>query len=168
MNILTEEIINTLRKRFNIRAIAAIAKNRVIGSNNCIPWNIPQDLQFFRKTTQGATVLMGRKTFESIGKPLPNRCNIVLSSTCQEIPGTTVICSPDQLLGLDIPRDIWVIGGATIYKLMLPVCDELYISHIEGNYSGDTYFPEFENNFSLENVLESHNIFQAVVYKRTR
>jgi dihydrofolate reductase len=128
-----------------ISMIAAHDRNRLIGRDNDMPWHLPADLAFFKKTTMGHPVLMGRKTYESIGRPLPGRRNLVLTTDeTYEAPGCTVIHSLDELGALNLPADeeVFVIGGAQIYRALLPVADRLYLTEIDAAFEGDTYFPE--------------------------
>jgi len=139
-----------------IKAIVAMAENRVIGNAGTIPWHLPEDFKFFKATTMGHTILMGRKTYESIGKPLPGRENIVLSRTMPETPGVTVIRSLDALKVTTEGRDLFVIGGEEIYRLLLPRIQELYVTKVPRVIAGDTRFPEFETQFdSGTKVLET-------------
>ena len=139
-----------------IKAIVAMAENRVIGNAGTIPWHLPEDFKFFKATTMGHAILMGRKTYESIGKPLPGRENIVLSRTMPEPPGITVIRSLDELREPADGRDLFVIGGEEIYRLMLPRVQELFVTKIPRVIEGDTRFPEFEAEFdSGTKVLET-------------
>lgn len=141
-----------------LRAIAAVAENGTIGLNNKIPWHIPEELKFFRDRTMGSAVLFGRKTFESIGKVLPHRKNIILSRSSLIIPGGTPIHSVEELLNFTEP--IWICGGGSIYKLLLPACRELYVSRIRGSYTGDTVFPEYGSIFGEgEVLLESEQFY---------
>jgi dihydrofolate reductase len=153
-------------------AIAAMASNRVIGRNGTLPWHLPEDLKFFKKTTAGHPVLMGRKTFESIvaalGKPLPNRRNIVLSSTLAPQEGIEVIpdlASLSQLSALTSP--VYLIGGAQLYEALLPVCDELLLTWIDQAYEGDAFFPAFEGDFTLQEVLGRGEGFEFRRYVRS-
>ena len=130
-----------------IKAIVAMAENRVIGNAGAIPWHLPEDFKFFKATTMGHAILMGRKTYESIGKPLPGRENIVLSRTMPETPGITVIRSLDELREPADGGDLFVIGGEEIYRLMLPRVQELFVTKIPRVIEGDTHFPEFEAEF---------------------
>ena len=106
-------------KEFNYRAIAAMAENRVIGNQNTIPWHLPEDFKWFKNTTMGATLLMGRKTFESIGRPLPGRQTIILSRSQFSIPNTVTVQTIDSIEAVATSDTIWVAGGAEIYQLML-------------------------------------------------
>lgn len=139
-----------------IKAIVAMSENRVIGNGGKIPWHLPEDFKFFKATTIGHAIVMGRKTFESIGKPLPGRENIVLSRTMPETSGITIIRFPEQLLQLPNPDDYFVIGGEEIYRLLLPYCTELFVTKVPMTIEGDTFFPVFEDAFdSGELVLET-------------
>lgn len=120
--------------------IAAFDRNQLIGSNNQLPWHIPEDLAYFKKVTVNNTIVMGRKTFDSIGKPLPNRKNIVISKNLGPVDGITIIQQPDSLLDL-AEETVFIIGGASIYKHFLPIATKLYITHIDATFSGDVYFP---------------------------
>lgn len=135
-----------------MKAIAAMALNRVIGSNGRIPWHLPEDFRWFKEQTQGHVVLMGRKTYESLGRPLPNRVNVVVTRA-GEIPGVVTI---HDLAGFDpqpfAPREVWVIGGADIYRQMLPRCTDLYLSVVSRPVDGDALFPEFESAFEFIGV----------------
>jgi dihydrofolate reductase len=124
-----------------------MAENRVIGNAGTIPWHLPEDFKFFKATTMGHAILMGRKTYESIGKPLPGRENIVLSRTMPETQGITLIRSLDELKVPNDGRDLFVIGGEEIYRLFLPKVQELYVTKVPRVIEGDTRFPEFETEF---------------------
>jgi len=136
-----------------MKAIAAMSLNRVIGSGNKIPWHLPEDFKWFKRVTSGHVVLMGRKTFESLGKPLPNRTNLVLSRRAEKIDGATVLHDPADLSESDFaPREIFVIGGAEIYAQLLPRCTELYLSVVQRVVEGDAFFPAFEERWELIDV----------------
>ncbi|MCL2444543.1 dihydrofolate reductase [Candidatus Saccharibacteria bacterium] len=128
--------------------ITAIARNSVIGKGNELPWHLPADLKYFKETTSGKTVLMGKNTYESIlgylGKPLPNRKNIVLSDIPIDDPRITVITSLDEALALAKSDDIFIIGGRMVYQTFLPLVDRLYITWVESDIDGDVLFPEFD------------------------
>ena len=132
--------------------IAAMARNRVIGLKNQLPWRISEDLKYFRRVTSGHPIIMGRKTFESIGKPLPGRLNIVISRNRELlISGAAVVNTLSEAILLantepteNFAGEIFVIGGAEIYRLALPRADRLYITEIDHVYPGDAYFPEWE------------------------
>lgn len=138
-----------------IKAIVAMAEGRVIGKGGTIPWHLPEDFKFFKATTMGHAILMGRKTYESIGKPLPGRENIVLSRTMPETPGITIIRSVEEIQEPTDGRDLFVIGGEEIYRLLLPKVQELYVTKVPRTIEGDTHFPEFESEFDAgSNILE--------------
>ena len=152
-----------------IKAIVAMAENRVIGNAGTIPWHLPEDFKFFKATTMGHAILMGRKTYESIGKPLPGRENIVLSRTLPETPGVTVIRSLEELKEPEFTqggRDLFVIGGEEIYRLLLPKVQELYVTKVPGVIQGDTHFPEFESQFDRESKVLETSDFSTWKYRR--
>lgn len=155
-------------RNYSLKAVAAMASNRVIGKGGHLPWHLPEDLKLFKKLTLGSPVLMGRKTFESIGKPLPRRRNIVLSRTWNpsEIAGFELIRNISQLDSLDLRGDVFVIGGAEIYAALLPRCDEVLLSFIYDPHEGDTHFPEFEPDFELVEVIASFDAFELRRYHR--
>ena len=133
----------------SIKLICAISKNNVIGNENKLPWNLSEDLKRFKKLTSNNLIVMGRKTFDSIGRPLPNRKNIVLSKNLNlEIDGVEVFNSPDEVISLykEIPekKDMYIIGGTFVYKLFLEYCDYLYITYVDKNFEGDAFFPKID------------------------
>jgi dihydrofolate reductase len=147
-------------------AVVAMSPNRVIGRGGQLPWHLPGDLRFFRRATMGHAVLMGRKTWESIGKALPGRRNIVLSRADLELPrGVDLIHSPEEIAGLNVSTNLCVIGGAEIYRLFLPECDELLLTWVKQSYEGDTFFPEFEDRFVLSEILEDAEEFEVRRYQ---
>jgi len=126
--------------------VAAIARNRVIGIGGRLPWHLPEDLRRFKRLTLGAPVIMGRRTHESIGRPLPGRRNIVVTRQSDaRWPGCTVVPSLPAALAVaaDAP-EAFVIGGAALYAEALPDASRLYLTLIDAAYDGDTWFPEFE------------------------
>ena len=153
-------------KEFNYRAIAAMAENRVIGNRNTIPWHLPEDFKWFKNTTMGASLLMGRRTFESIGRPLPGRQTIILSRSQFSIPNTVTVQTIDSIEAVATSDTIWVAGGAEIYQLMLPKCSDLYITRVHQKPDGDTFFPKFEDSFTLDTVLESNTQFSIERWKK--
>jgi dihydrofolate reductase len=149
-----------------IKAIVAMAENRVIGNAGTIPWHLPEDFKFFKATTMGHAILMGRKTYESIGKPLPGRENIVLSRTMPETPGITIVRSVEEIQEPTDGRDLFVIGGEEIYRLLLPRIQELYVTKVPLQIEGDTHFPDFESQFDAgTKVLETSDF---IVWKYRR
>jgi dihydrofolate reductase len=142
-----------------------MASNRVIGRDGTLPWHLPEDLKFFKRTTLDHPILMGRKTFDSLPGILPRRRHIVLSRTLTEAPqGAELISSLDELSALDIQGDIFVIGGAQIFEALLPRCSELYLTYIYQAHEGDTFLPPFEDNFKLMTVLDETPEFQLRHY----
>lgn len=129
-----------------ISIVAAIAKNRVIGKNNRLPWRLPRDMQHFREVTTGKPVIMGRKTFESIGKALPGRKNIILTRDSNfRAEGCVVVHSVEEALAaVEGTQEIMVIGGAEIYKAFLPRVERMYLTEIHADFEGDTFFPEYD------------------------
>lgn len=146
-----------------ISLIAAMAADRIIGMDNAMPWSLPADLAWFKKHTLGKPVIMGRRTFESIGRPLPGRLNIVISRTPGETEGVTRATSLQEALRLagNAP-EIMVIGGGKIYAQMLERADRLYLTHIDAEVEGDTQFPDYDPDqwlsvFSEFHDADSHN-----------
>lgn len=128
-----------------ISLIAAMAADRVIGMDNAMPWSLPADLAWFKKQTLNKPVIMGRRTFESIGRALPGRLNIVLSRTPGNDPNVSWVTSLDDALALagEVP-EIMIIGGGKIYEQMLEKADRLYLTHIDAEVEGDTQFPDYD------------------------
>ena len=136
--------------------IVATADNNIIGKDNNMPWHLPADLAYFKKVTLGKPIIMGRKTYESIGRALPGRRNIVISRDENYIPqgkgaeGVDVVTSIEQALALvdsikEIIPEVMVIGGGAIYKHCLPNADRLYVTHLKAAINGDTQFPNFDD-----------------------
>lgn len=152
--------------------IAAVAKNNCIGKDNKIPWNVPEDFQYFKKTTLGKTCLMGKKTFESIlgylGKPLPGRQTVVITTdTNFNAPeGVRVFHSLDEAWNKIKDEDVFICGGANIYKQTIDRADTLYITWINQEPDGDTFFPDINPNIWKETWREDHNGFSFVKYNK--
>lgn len=152
--------------------IAAIAENNCIGKNNKIPWNIPEDFQYFKKMTLGKTCVMGQATFESIlgylGKPLPGRQTVVLTSKKDyAVPeGVRVLNSLDDVFIKLKNEEVFICGGASIYRQTINRADILYITHIHQSPDGDTFFPEIDKNIWQETNREDHDRFSFVTYKK--
>ena len=124
--------------------IAAVARNLVIGRDGRLPWHIPEDLKRFKRLTTGHTVLMGRKTFDALGRPLANRRNVVLSR--RKFDGMeTYVSSPEALDALAHEETVFVLGGGEIYSQMLEKADLLYLTEIEQDYEGDAHFPAYRH-----------------------
>jgi dihydrofolate reductase len=130
------------------QAIAAMSLNRVIGSGNQIPWHLPEDFRWFKKMTTGQIVVMGRKTFESIGRPLPNRETIILSRSGFQIPGVRTVASLDDVVAPGETRTVFICGGAEVYAQALPRCSDLYLTLVKRVVDGDAFFPPFEDQFT--------------------
>ncbi len=141
-----------------ISIIAALAENRVIGVNNTLPWRLPNDLKHFRRLTTGHAIIMGRRNHESIGKPLPERTNIVITRNHDyRAPGCLVAHSLDEALKMaDDDAEVFVIGGAEIYRAALARADRLYLTRVHAEVQGDTFFPEFDRNEWRESACERH------------
>lgn len=139
--------------------IAAMSKNRVIGKDNKLPWDLPEDLKRFKELTLNKTVIMGRKTFDSIGKPLPNRDNIVLSRSNINIDGVQVAASIEKALEFANPdKDVFIIGGQNIYEQTMELVDYIYLTVVNSTIEGDAYFPEFSmSNFVEKEKEENHS-----------
>lgn len=127
-----------------VSIVAAIASgNRALGKDNKLIYKIPEDLERFKNLTSGHTIIMGRKTFESIGRPLPNRTNIVISSDPNyKAEGITVVHSLDEALG-QLQGEIFIIGGGQVYQEAIGIADKLYLTVVEGNPEADTFFPDY-------------------------
>jgi dihydrofolate reductase len=129
-----------------VSIIAAMDRNRLIGSNNQLPWHLPADLAHFKQVTMGKPIIMGRKTYESIGRPLPGRTNIVLTRSADyRAEGVLMAHTLEQALDCVSEEDeVMIIGGSTIYELALPRADRLYLTYVESTCEGDAWFPEFD------------------------
>lgn len=154
--------------------IAAVAANGVIGSDNALPWRLPADLKRFKALTLGHPVIMGRKTHESIGRPLPGRRNIVVSrNAAYGAEGVEVSASLEAALAAcqDDGEEVFVIGGAQLYTAALPLAQRLYLTEIHAGFAGDAHFPEFDRNAWRETARERHRgeediAFDFAVYDR--
>ena len=151
-----------------IALIAAISKNNCIGKNNQLPWSIPEDMKHFKKITKGKTVLMGRKTFESIlgylGKPLPNRTNLVITRDPNyQVPKGAKVCNNLEQ-AITEHQDIFVIGGANIYEQTISQANKLYITHVDQQVDGDAFFPNIDMNIWEKTDEKNHDGFSFVTY----
>ncbi|WP_096202527.1 dihydrofolate reductase [Bacillus sp. FJAT-45350] len=159
-----------------ISFIVAMDTNRVIGKDNDLPWKLPADLAYFKKVTMGNPILMGRKTHESIGRPLPGRDNIIITrNENYEAEGCIVVHSTEEIKKLEQERsdEIFVIGGAEIFKETLPIADKLYITLIHEEFDGDTFFPEIDMKqwkliSSEKGIVDEKNIHEHefLIYER--
>ncbi|MBD2716325.1 dihydrofolate reductase [Microvirga sp. STR05] len=139
--------------------VVAIAENNVIGNDNQLLWHLPDDLKHFKRLTQGHPVVMGRRTYESIGRPLPNRTNIVVTRQADwQAPGCEVAYSvPDALeQAARLDEEVFVIGGAEIYRQALPAADVIYLTEVHHTFEGDVVFPELNNTEWREESRERH------------
>ena len=158
-----------------VTLIAAVADNGVIGRDNHLPWHLPEDLKFFKQATERHTVLMGRKTFESIGRPLPNRRNLVVSRAAHRaVAGVQMCASLDAALAdCAAGEEVFVIGGAGLYVASMARASRLLITHIERSYEGDTLFPPIPSDFVVVSRSRGHSASQPdlgfawVDYRRT-
>lgn len=164
--------------------IVAMARNRVIGRNNALPWYLPEDLRYFKQVTMGKPIIMGRKTWDSIGRPLPGRLNVVISRNegWQAVPGTRAAGSLDAALvqaeaqaELDGIEEVMVVGGSQIYAEALPLVDRMYITQVHAEVAGDACFPEINwdewEEIGREDFSASDNNpydYSFVVYQRLR
>ncbi len=150
--------------------MVAMTPDRIIGKENDLPWHLPEDLKLFKRTTSGHPIVMGRKTYESIGRPLPKRQNIVITRDASwSADGVDVVHAPDGVTQLELmDPQVFIIGGATIYSLFLPHLDELLVSYVYEKHEGDTRFPEFKHHFSDFEVVEKFDDFELRRYVKKR
>jgi dihydrofolate reductase len=151
----------------HFKAIAAMSLNRVIGNGNKIPWHLPEDFKWFKQMTTGHTIVMGRKTFESIGRPLPNRKTIVISRGGFTHPGVVTI---SDLAALDIekePGEVFICGGAQLYAQTIALCSDLYLTLVQREVKGDAFFPPFEHDFEQVEVI-TQNPDCSILHYRNR
>ncbi len=159
--------------------IAAVARNRVIGRDNDLPWRLPDDFRYFKTTTLGKPCLMARRTFESLAGALKGRTNVVLTSQQDYVAdGAIVVHSLEEGLAVATRErgeadELMVLGGATLYEQVLPIVDRLYLTEIDAEFDGDTFFPAFDRTLFREASRRSHEIdekhrhrFEFVVYER--
>ncbi|MEN9959740.1 MAG: Dihydrofolate reductase [Bacteroidota bacterium] len=160
-----------------LKILVAFDENRVIGKNNTLIWHLPADLKRFKTLTTGHVIIMGRKTFESIGKPLPNRTSIVISRQADlQIDGAIIAHSVEEaiLKAKSITReDIYIVGGAEIYALSLPLADQLLVTQLHDIFEGDAYFPEiptetFEITEKERGITDEKNAYQYSYITYTR
>ncbi len=152
-----------------VKAVVAMASNRVIGKDGDLPWRLPEDLKWFRKSTLGLPIIMGRRTMESLGsKPLPKRRNIVISQTLQQCPeGFECFASLQAAIDrLEGEPEIAIIGGAQLYAAAMPMCDEVLLSYVYHSYDGDTCLGGFEDDFEVAEILHKDDDFELRRYTR--
>jgi dihydrofolate reductase len=146
-----------------------MASNRVIGKDGGLPWHIPGELKWFKELTIGHAIVMGRKTFDSIGRPLPGRRNIVLSQNLHQgdISGVEIVNSIDELENLDnLVGEVFVIGGTRVFEALLHQTRKIYLTYIHQPYDGDAVFPEFEGDFPAMTLLRSQPDYEIRLYQR--
>lgn len=157
-----------------ISLIAAMDNNRLIGRENGLPWHLPADFMHFKQVTMGKPVIMGRKTYESIGRPLPGRENIVISRSGFTADGVTVVGSIDAALEkVSDVDEAMIIGGANLYQQMMPQADRMYLTHVDASCEGDAWFPKIEMNEWVITSQQQHEAdeknnyaFRIVTYQR--
>ena len=155
-----------------ISLIAAVGKNNELGLDNHLIFNIPGDLKFFRNTTLGKTVIMGRKTNESIGKPLPKRINIVVSNSLKETDGITIINSFEEVLEkyLNSDEEVFIIGGESLYNYFINYAQNIYLTKVYANADADKYFPSFDESNYEQTLLgenkENNLEYKHILYRR--
>lgn len=155
--------------------IVAMANNRAIGNNNELLWHLPEDLKHFKRTTMGKPIIMGRKTFESIGRALPGRLNIVITRQQDwQADGVKVVNSIEEALRLaeaqsfiDGIDEVMVIGGAQIYQAALPEADRLYVTYVDATIEGDAFFPEIDPQQWQEISREEHDAKDSALKSNT-
>ena len=140
--------------------VVAVARNGIIGHTNGLPWRLPADLAFFKRLTMGHPIIMGRKTYESIGKPLPGRLNVVVTRSPGFVaPGCTVVDTLEAAYrAAGEAPEVFIIGGAQIYEAAFAAADRIYLTEVESDIEGDTYFPRFDRREWEETVLERHGV----------
>jgi len=142
-----------------------MSENRVIGRGNQIPWHLAEDFKWFKKMTIGQVIVMGRKTFESIGKPLPDRETIILSRLQFSCPGVRTVSDLNELDPAKETRDVFICGGAQIYQQALPLCSDLYLTLVKRVVEGDAFFPPFEDRFEVVEEILGRPEFRILHYR---
>ena len=157
-----------MEKKHRLIAMVAMTPERVIGKDGGLPWHLPEDLKTFKKYTTGHPIVMGRKTWDSIGFPLPKRQSIVLTRDTEwSAEGADVIHTPADLKKLElIDQDVFIIGGAQVYEAFMDSLDEFLLSYVYENYQGDTCLSEFEHQFPNMTVEEKYETFELRRYTR--
>ena len=149
----------------HFKAIAAMSLNRVIGADGKIPWHLPEDFKWFKRMTTGQIIVMGRKTFESIGKPLPDRTTIVLSRSEFSHPGVQTVSKLSRIDLANETRGVFICGGAQVYAQALPLCSDLYLTLVKRVVEGDAFFPPFEDRFELVEEILDRPDFKILHYR---
>lgn len=158
-----------------ISIIAAMARNGVIGVDNRLPWHLPEDLQHFKALTMGHHIVMGRKTYESIGRPLPGRITVIVSrDPTYRVAGCLTAHSPEEAIRMSgDDQEVFFVGGAELYAQALPLADRLYLTEIQADFPGDARFPDFDRAAWVERQRErrespQHLAYHFVIYDRLR
>lgn len=156
-----------MNNEISYTGVVAMEPLRGIGLNGSLPWHLPDDLKAFKSITMGHPILMGRKTFDSIGKPLPGRQNIVLTRDLDwQADGVTVIHTLDDLKKIDLQdKEIMVLGGAEIFSLIMPQMNKMYVSFIHEHHNADTFLAPFEDRFSSRKIIEQYKGFDLVLFQ---
>ncbi len=149
----------------HFKALAAMSLNRVIGAGNKIPWHLPEDFKWFKEMTTGQVIVMGRKTFESIGRALPNRETVVLSRSGFAAAGVRVVGSLAEIDLAREAREVFIVGGAQVYVQALPLCSDLFLTVVQREVAGDAFFPAFEDRFELVGVVRETPEFRILHYR---
>ncbi|MGZ8940337.1 MAG: dihydrofolate reductase [Limisphaerales bacterium] len=150
-----------MSKRF--KAIVAMSLNRAIGKDNKLPWHLPEDLKWFKKLTTGHVIIMGRKTWDSIGRPLPNRESIVVSRT--DVPGIKTVRTLKEIDPNADSREYFIIGGAQLFREALPLCSDLFLTLVKREAEGDVFLGPFEDEFELQETIEETPDFSILHYQ---
>lgn len=147
--------------------VVAMEQNRGIGYKGALPWHLPDDLKTFKRLTTGHPILMGRKTYESIGRPLPNRQSIVITrDPSWSVEGVIVVHSVEEVAGLPLMHpEVMVIGGAEIFDLFMPHMSRMWVSRVQGSYPADTFLAPFEDRFGTEKLVERFDGFDLYLYE---
>ena len=164
--------LKTRSSKPKVALVAAMSENRVIGRDNQLPWHLPADLKFFKQLTSGHVIIMGRKTFESMGKPLPDRTNIIVTRDRNyEAPGALVVGSLDEALQLRTEHaEVFVLGGGELFRAAMPIADRIYLTLVHAHINGDVQFPEMSERewmiiSDAYRPADEHNTF-AMSFRR--
>lgn len=145
-----------------------MSTNRVIGRGGHIPWHLPEDFKWFKRMTTGHILVMGRHTYEAIGKPLPGRTTLVLSRSLLSLPGVRILRSLDEIDPAAESREVFICGGAQVYREALPRCSDLYLTVVKQEVDGDAFFPPFEAFYELKSLLQSSDAFEIRHYRNSK
>ncbi len=150
-----------------ISLLVAHDENRVIGADNAMPWHIPEELQYFKEKTMGKGIIMGRKTFESIGRPLKGRLNLILTRNPDySAEGTVAVNTLEEAIfrAESYADEVMIIGGAQIFEKAMPYADRLYVTVIEHSFEGDTFFPDYSTGWKLVSESAAHSTEDGISY----